>query len=386
MSDRMETIYWFCLALLLASSGYVLFAADCVRWFGARLRRESSSSSAAPSVTVFKPLCGPDVELLENLRAFCRQDHPEYQIIFGVRDPADPVIAVARQIISEFPALDLDLVIDPTVHGTNLKISNLINMYPRAKHDVLVIADSDMRVGPDYLRGLCNALNKEGAGMVTCLYLGDPLPGLPSALGALFINEWFLPSVLVATRFVPNSYCFGATMAIPRSVLEEVGGLGALADYLADDYMLGRKVLATGRRVDIAPVLVENRLLEPAWRDLIAHELRWARTIRTVQPAGFAAAFLTDALPLAVLCLLYSWLIDSGQGLALGAAGFALIARSLLHLSVNKTFNRREAMWLIPLRDLLTFLIRASSFLGGDVEWRRQSLHVDNGSRLSMKD
>jgi ceramide glucosyltransferase len=185
---------------------------------------------------------------------------------------------------------------------------------------------------------------------------------------------------------VPNSYCFGATMAIPRSVLEEVGGLGAFADYLADDYMLGRKVLATGRRVDIAPVLVENRLLEPAWRDLIAHELRWARTIRTVQPAGFAASFLTDALPLACLCLLFAWLNDSGMGFAIAAAGFALIARSLLHLSVNKTFNRRAAMWLIPLRDLLTFLIRAGSFLGGDVEWRRQSLHVDNGSRLSMKD
>jgi ceramide glucosyltransferase len=382
----METIYWLCLALALATCGYVLLAADCVRRFGARLHRESRSSSAAPSVTVFKPLCGSDVELLENLRAFCRQDYHEYQIVFGVRDPADPAIAVARQIISEFPALDLDLVIDPTVHGTNLKISNLINMYHRAKHNVLVIADSDMRVGPDYLRRLCNALNKEGAGMVTCLYLGDPLSGLPSALGALFINEWFLPSVLVATRFVPNSYCFGATMAIPRSVLEEVGGLGAFADYLADDYMLGRKVLATGRRVDIAPVLVENRLLEPAWRDLIAHELRWARTIRTVQPAGFAASFLTDALPLACLCLLFAWLNDSGMGFAIAAAGFALIARSLLHLSVNKTFNRRAAMWLIPLRDLLTFLIRAGSFLGGDVEWRRQSLHVDNGSRLSMKD
>lgn len=382
----MEAIYWLCLALTLASSGYVLFAADCVRWFGARVRRESTALPAGPPITVFKPLCGPDVELLENLRTFCRQDYPEYQIIFGIRDPADPSIAIARQIISEFPTLDLELVIDPTIHGNNLKISNLINMYPRARHDLLVIADSDMRVGTDYLRRLSGALRKEGAGMVTCLYLGDPLPGLPSALGALFINEWFLPSVLVATRCVPNSYCFGATMAIPRSVLEEVGGFGALADYLADDYMLGRKVLATGRRVDIAPVLVENRLLEPAWRDLIAHELRWARTIRTVQPAGFTASFLTDALPLACLCLLLAWLIESGQGLALGTVGFALIARSLLHLSVNKTFNRRQAMWLIPLRDLLTFLIRAGSFLGGDVEWRRQSLHVDNGSRLSMKD
>ena len=382
----METIYWLCLALSLASSGYVLFAADCVRWFGLRVRRESISSPATPPITVLKPLCGPDVELLENLRTFCRQDYPEYQIIFGVRDPADPAIAIARQIISEFPTLNLDLVIDPTIHGSNLKISNLINMYPRARHDLLVIADSDMRVGSDYLRRLCGVLGKEGAGMVTCLYLGDPLPGLPSALGAMFINEWFLPSVLVATRFVPNSYCFGATMAIPRAVLEEVGGLGALVNYLADDYMLGRKVLATGRRVDIAPVLVENRLLEPAFKDLIAHELRWARTIRTVQPAGFAASFLTDALPLAGISLLLAWMIGPGLGPAVFAAGFALLARSLLHLSVNKTFNRHQAMWLIPLRDLLTFLMRAVSFLGGDVEWRRQSLHVDEGSRLSTKD
>jgi len=382
----MQLIYWVTVAVSLVSGGYILFAAYCVLRFAARMRREATTVTVPPPVTLLKPLCGLDVELLENLRSCCRQDHPEFQIIFGVRDANDPAIGVVRQLIREFPDLDLELVIDATVHGSNLKISNLMNMYPRARHDLLVIADSDMRVKPGYLRLLCGALQQDRTGMVTCLYLGDPLPGLPSALGAMFINEWFLPSVLVATRYVPNSYCFGATMAIHRIVLEEVGGFRILADYLADDYMLGRKVLATGRRVDIASLLVENRLLEPEWRDLIYHELRWARTIRTVQPVGFALSFLTDALPLSCICVFLAWVAGAGIAVASAVLGFALIARSLLHLAVNKTFNRRQALWFCPIRDLLTFLIRAVSFLGGDVEWRRQSLRVDNGSRLSMKD
>jgi ceramide glucosyltransferase len=357
-----------------------------VRHFAVHCLAAAGSIDTETGVSILKPLCGPDAELLENLRSFCRQNHDNYQLIFGVRDSDDPAIAVVRQLINEFPQLDLKLVIDDSVHGSNLKISNLINMFPYVRHDLIVIADSDMRVQPDYLPLICSAMQQQGVGMVTCLYLGEPLDTLPSQLGAMFINEWFLPSVLVATRYTANRYCFGATMAIPRHILEETGGLESLADYLADDYMLGSKVLATGRRVEIAPVVVENILLEPTWKGLLQHELRWGRTMRTVQPLGYAGSFLTDALPVSLIC---AALVVLSGGLAQVAAAlviFALVGRSLLHLAVNKTFNKRQVLWLYPFRDLLTFLIRAASFMGGSVEWRKQSLHVNSGSRLSVKD
>jgi len=288
------------ISISLISSGYILFSTLRVRSFGKRLRSDIPTTSSF-AVTILKPLCGLDPDLLENLRSFCRQQHTTFQIIFGVMDKDDPAIIIVHQIMQEFPDLDLKLVVNDHVHGTNYKISNLINMYALAKYDLIVISDSDMRVRQDYLNIVTAPFQDATVGAVTCLYRGRAINGLWSKLAAMFINEWFLPSVLVANTFATNSFCFGATMAVRRDLLEKTGGLGGLVDYLADDYMLGKRVQEAGFSVHLAPLIVENVLQESTFQSLFQHELRWARTMRTVQPVGYTFSFLTDALPFSLI-------------------------------------------------------------------------------------
>ena len=147
--------------------------------------------AAGPGVTVLKPLCGDEVELLENLRSFCDQDYPDFQVIFGLSSDKDPAILKVKELMGEFQEHDISLVVDERVHGSNLKISNLLNMLDHAKHDILVIADSDMRVERDYLQIVAATFDDPCVSAATCLYSGTARGGLPSTLGAMFINDWF---------------------------------------------------------------------------------------------------------------------------------------------------------------------------------------------------
>ena len=205
------------------------------------LRRSQSihARQERPPVSILKPLYGAEPRSYENLRSFCLQDYPEFQIVCGVRDANDPVIATVRRLQREFPALDLELVIDPRLHGADYKVSNLINILDRCRHDRLVLADSDICVGRDYLAEVVAPLNDPSVGVVTCLYRGRPISALCSRLGALFIDDWFAPSVWVAHLFGSRAFAFGATIALRREVLAAVGGFEAIADQLADDYRLG---------------------------------------------------------------------------------------------------------------------------------------------------
>ncbi|MFQ5660775.1 MAG: bacteriohopanetetrol glucosamine biosynthesis glycosyltransferase HpnI [Gammaproteobacteria bacterium] len=377
----LSIISWIAVILSFVSCGYVLVAVRCMRRFAQESPGHAVDEEKTP-VTLLKPLCGMDPELLENLRSFCLQHYPHYQIIFGVMDREDPAIPVVQQVIKEFPQRDLKLVVDGSLHGSNHKISNLINMYAFARHGLIVISDSDMRVSPDYLNAVTGPFQEEEVGVVTCLYVGKAINGLPSRLGAMFINEWFLPAALVAVRFAGNRYCFGATMVVRPGVLEKIGGLESLADYLADDYMLGRHVIDQGMRVHLAPVVVENVIQEPSLKSLILHELRWARTMRTVQPIGYAFSFLTDALPLSLLAALVIYFSTGSISIGAGLAGFALFTRYLLHSAVNMKFARPQPLWMIPVRDLLTFTIRVVSYMGRVVSWREQKLSVNRAGYI----
>ena len=320
--------------------------------------------------------------MYENLRSFCDQDYPDYQVVFGVRDAQDPAIAVIERIIKEFPQRDLSLLVDETVIGTNLKVSNLANMYRAAKHDLLVIADSDMRVERHYLRAVAAPFEDTQVGAVTCLYKATPAAGLPSRLGAMFINDCFAPSVLVALSFQELRFCFGATMAVTRKALEASGGFPALADQLADDHMLGKHVAQQGLKVILPAYMVENRVWEPSFRALFQHELRWARTIRAMQPAGYAFYFIT--YPVAV-SLLFLPLAPAAAGLT--AVAVSVILRVLLHWAVHSSFRipGSTAPWLAPIRDLLGFLVWAASFFGRGVEWREQLFSVRSDGQLMNK-
>ena len=372
----------------LASILYLAFATCEVVLYKNRRQRKDRPQAGNPSlrpVTVLKPICGPDPNLYENLRSFCQQAYPHYQVVFGVSDATDPAITIIERVIADFPNLDLGLVVDGGLIGTNFKVSSLANMLRIAKYDILVIADSDMRVQPDYLGSIVEAFEDPDVGVVTCLYKGSPVGGLASLIAAMFINEWFLPSVLVALTFEKLRFCFGASMAVRREALEAIGGFEVLADDLADDYMLGKLISERGYKIHLAPYLVENIVFESDLKALFLHELRWARTVRTVRPIGYTLSFLTYSLPVSILFLAVT-LATGFASAGVIAVALAIGLRVLLHYAVRAAFGiASPAMsWLIPVRDILAFLVWCVSFLGRNVHWRNGRFSLDSDGRLTV--
>jgi ceramide glucosyltransferase len=364
-------------ACLGTAAGYALIAVvAALAW---RMQTRRKISLPRPPVTVLKPLCGAEPGLYEHLRSFCRQDYPEFQIVFGVRDPNDPACVVVKRLAAEFPALPIELVIDPRLHGNNLKISNLINMLPHARHDFLVMADSDAFVEGDYLATVTAPLLDPKVGLVTCIYRGMPTRRLWSRLGAMYINEWYVPSVLLAWLFGHQGYVSGQTICLRKDTLKTIGGLGTLADHLADDYRLGELVRGLGLRIVLSPYSVKGVHHEPNLGSLTRHELRWMRTIHVLRPVSFRLIFLTFSLPLAALGI-----GAAAAGSSLSAAAWALfgttvLARLVLHFA-HRLGDQRAAiadLWLVPLRDLLILWVWCRSFFTSHVTWRGNEFDVD---------
>lgn len=367
------------LAFTFAACGLVYLIVAIVQILAFQ-RRQTPIGGYAPPVTIFKPVCGAEPRLFENLCSFCDQDYPEFQVIFGVRDVDDPAIGIIRQVISTFPNRNLELVIDGRVRGLNLKIANVINMAERAKHDVFIIADSDMNVGRDYLRSIAVPFEDPKVGAVTCLYGGEPVGGVWSALEAMFINDIFVPSVLVARRLQGMRFCLGATMAVRRDVLESVGGFEVLASHLADDELLGRLVSQCGLCVALSQYIVRNTVHEPTFANLWVHELRWSRTMLNARPLGYGFYFITYALPLAAIAFAVSLNVVVGLSLI----GAALALRVTLHYLARWMLRAPAAPspWLIPLRDFLGLAQWAASFFGRSVRWRNQKVRIRSRGRL----
>ena len=376
-----DTLVYLAVGLFAASLGYISFALVGVVLFGRRLQRGVTRDVTTP-VTLLKPLCGLEPDFADNLRSFCRQDYPTYQIVFGVRDPADPAIAVVKDLQAEFPDRDIALVVDEKIIGANFKVSNLANMMAAAKHDLLVISDSDMRVEPYYIDALVAPFRRPEVGATTCLYSGTARRDLASKLGAMFINDWFFPSSLIPLSFGEPDFCFGATMAIRRNVLEPFGGFPALANYIADDYMLGQMTHKAGHKIAVAPYIIENVIEENSLKSLFFHEIRWARTIRSVQPVGYAFSFVTDLVPLSVLAGWALWEATDFLGFFALPLAIALILRYALHhiVAVTQPSGGTYAPWLIIVRDFFTFAVRLCSFFGSTVRWRAQTMVLERDS------
>jgi len=346
---------------------------------------EKSDGTFTPPLTLLKPVCGlePEPVLYDCLRTFCEQDYPNYQIVFGVRRADDPAVAVIERLLRETPHSDASLVVDGRVYGANRKLSNLTNMYESARHDILVSADADGRVRPEYLRSVVAPFANSKVGALTCLYVGKPQRGAWSALGADFINDVILPSVLMALAFDKLRFLFGNTMAVRRKVLEEIGGFRGLTTYLADDYLIGRRVSDRGLDVRLASYVVETVISEPSLSSLFAHELRWGRTFRTVRPAGWTLSVLTDTTVWALLFLLLS----AGQPLSIGLFAAAAVLRLGLHKTVRRRFgiDGPDPLWLVPVRDVLSFAVRMASLFGRSLVWKKERFFVVPSGHLETE-
>jgi ceramide glucosyltransferase len=362
---------------LSVAAGYaVLTVVAVLVW---RMRPGPDKSRSLPPVTVLKPLCGAEPGLHEHLRSFCRQNYPEFQIVFGARDAGDPACAVVKRLAAEFPSLPIELVINPQLHGSNLKVSNLINMLPSARHDILVMADSDAFVGTDYLATVTGPLLAHDVGLVTCIYRGTPTKGMWSRLGAMYINEWYVPSVLLAWLFGHDGYVSGQTVCLRRDTLHALGGLRELADHLADDHRLGELVRGLGLRIVLSPYVVDGEHHEPNFNSLTRHELRWMRTIHVLRPRSFRWIFLTFSLPLAVIGIAAAGAESPPSTTAWVLVGITVLARLVLHF-VHRLRDDRPRMsdlWLLPVRDCLICWVWCRSFFTSHVTWRGKEFDVD---------
>jgi ceramide glucosyltransferase len=373
-------------AMTAAGVVYHLLAAWCARGAlrgGAPAEREPAAPGpAAPPISILKPLRGAEAHAYECLASFCRQEYPEYELVFGVMAADDPAIAVVRRLERDFPAVPVRLVVSAERLGSNLKVSNLANMLPAARFETLLISDSDMRVTPGYLRQVAAALAAPGVGLVTCPYRGADLRSPAAALEALGIATDFLPGVLVVARLGRPDFAFGSTIALSRTLLAETGGLGAIADYLADDFQLGNRVAATGRRVALAPYVVESVLGAERFRPMVARRLRWARTVRACRPAGHAASVVTQSTVFALCFLAASGFRPLGWGVL--ALQQAVRAGTAYQVAVRDLGNRelRRWFWLLPASDLLNFGLWAGSWLGRHVLWRGTRFRLDRGGKV----
>ena len=329
-------------------------------------RPEPPFDASAPAVTILKPLHGDEVGLFENLVSVCEQDYPgAVQIVFGVENPNDPAIAVVERLRAAYPGTPIELVVDTRVTGSNPKIANLINMSERIAHDIVVLADSDIRVQCDYLSRLVRALERFG-GAVTCPYYGISTGNPWSRLAQMTIDSHFLPGVVVGAWLEISRPCLGSTIALRRQSLVAIGGFEPLADCLADDYVIGELLQDRGEPVTVLPLAVGHVCSESSFAELWRHELRWALTIRTIDPLGYLGWTVTHAFPLALI----AWGIGGGWP-AIGLGLAALTCRAVLIFALERGYGLpQHPYWLIPVRDLLSFAVFVSGFVARDVSWR----------------
>jgi ceramide glucosyltransferase len=364
-------------AVLLSLIGCsVLFYALCAfavqRFFAAR--RQERVTTCLP-VSVLIPVCGMDEGALQNWESLCQQDHTQYEVLFGVMHPDDPAVPVLQALVARFPDR-AKLFCGLLPLGLNHQISNVMHLLAAAKHEIIVLADSDIRVGPTYLRTVTTPLADPSIGVVTCGYLDHHPKSLGAALAAFGRGVEFIPSVLIARRLDGQlRFAIGPTIATRQSVLSHIGGLQAVANRIGSDYHIGSRAATAGYRVELSPYLLQNDCGYETVLSVLRRELRWARTIRCNRGRQYYGQGVTYGTVYSLLLLLIS---DVNAWLML--IGFATIAirfiQALITIHSLKCPALRRWLWALPLRDLMSLIVWIGGAFGHRVHWRGRYLKI----------
>ena len=338
-----------------------------------------------PPVSILKPLKGTDPEIYASFRSHCLLDYPEYEIIFGVSDAADPAVVSVRQLQQEFPSHAIRLVICPEILGPNVKISNLEQMLAASRYEHLLVNDSDIRIEPDYLRRIVAPLTDEHVGMVTALYRGVPEPTLGSHLESQGISTDFCAGVLVARQLEGGlRFGLGSTLAFRRRDLSRIGGFKSIVDYLADDYELGRRIADLSLKVVLSSVVVETHLPAYDLAGFFAHQMRWARGVRDARLGGYIGLASTFGLFWALLNLIAfrdaAWALEVLAAVVLARFAVAIVVGRF----VLNDLQVPKRLWMLPVRDLIAVVIWLVSFAGHTVTWRGDRFRLKNGRLAPM--
>jgi ceramide glucosyltransferase len=366
------------------ATAYQLFQLVAAATFFRRARRRAARArDYRPSVTILKPLKGSGIDLYANLASFCRQDYLEYQIVCGVSDPDDPAVAIVERVKKDFPTRDIVLSVGDRA-GANRKVASLCHMIQHAKHPVLALSDADVRVRPDYLRRTVAPLANPKTGLTTCLYRGRGFFGLPSVIESLLINCDFVPMVLTA-HLIGQRNALGASLVFKRQALDAMGGFPAVADYLADDNMLGEGIKQAGYTVELLPYVVETILDSTTVADVWRHQVRWARTYRVLQPIGWFSSIITHAVTWGMLSVVATGGALLGWALFATAIGIRLgTLRAIMRMLHERDTPRH--LWMVPAKDLGFTAVWVASWLGRTVEWSGRTLRVRRDGRMAPVD
>ena len=339
-----------------------------------------------PSVTILKPVCGVEKNQKATLRSACLQDYPDFQVVFSVQNPDDPALPVLLEIQQEFGAEKVSVAVDNIQAGTNKKINNMLGALHFARGDVLVISDSDVRLKPDYLKAIISPLADPGVGGVCTLYKAVLADLWFEKMELLTFNADFIPSVIFAHVSGTSQFCLGASVAIRRSVLEEIGGLKSLADYLVEDYEIGRRIRASGKKMAIVcyfvDVVIDYKNLLQWWN----HQVYWDQNTRAAQPAGFFASVLIRSVPFAF----FFAALRLGDTIGLSVLAAAIIVRLLTAAAIMwaglRDSDGLKSLYLLPLRDLAGLVSWFLSFTRKKVLWRGSEFTLTRDGRLISGD
>ncbi|MGD0425767.1 MAG: bacteriohopanetetrol glucosamine biosynthesis glycosyltransferase HpnI [Candidatus Acidiferrales bacterium] len=364
------------LVLALASFAYYVVAiVAALRFFG---RRDAAAlpSDFTPPVSILKPIYGLDREAYQNYASFCTQDYPDYEILFCVSDDQDPAIPVIEQLARDFPQRRIHLLIGSDPLGVSDKVNKLCRMAREARHDILAVSDSDVRVTPEYLRAIAAPFRDPAVGAVTCLYRGLTDGSLAANLEAIGNSTDFTAGVLVAWLFAPVNFTLGATMATTKERLAEIGGFESLVDHFSDDYELGNRIAARGHRVELSTFPVSIVYPHQKLADAFRHQLRWNVSIRFSRPAGHFGLIFTQALPLALLAAIFAPSAAWAISLLLGYLLLRGISAWVVGVYGMRDAGVRKHLELLPLRDAFAFIVWVASFFPQRIHWRGREFYV----------
>jgi ceramide glucosyltransferase len=364
------------LLLALASFAYYVVAISAALRFFSRRDTVTLPSDFTPPISILKPIYGLDRETYENYASFCTQDYPDYEILFCVSDEHDPAIPVIAKLARDFPQRRISLLIGSEPLGVSDKVNKLCRMAREARHDILAVSDSDVRVEPEYLRAIAAPFRDSAVGAVTCLYHGLTDGSLAANLEAIGNSTDFAAGVLVAWLFAPVNFTLGATMAATKACLAELGGFESLVDHFSDDYELGNRIAACGHRVELSTFPVSVVYPQQTLADAFRHQLRWNVSIRFSRPAGHLGLIFTQALPLALLAAIVAPSASWAIGLLLGYLLLRGISAWVVGVYGMRDAGVRKHMELLPLRDAFAFIVWVASFLPQRIHWRGREFYV----------
>ena len=372
------------LILALAPLAYYLLSFYCVLEYFQGLRRlPPVNPSFVPPVSIVKPVRNVDREAYENFASFCRLDYPKYEIVFAVADRDDPVIPVIRKLQQSFPKCSIRLVTAVANLGANNKVNNLCQLVQEAKHELIVMSDSDVRVETDYLRNVVAPFSDPRVGVVTALYRGISGRGLVSALDDLGMYTDSAPAALVARKLEGKMrFAFGWTMTTTKKVLSEIGGFESMVNHHSDDFELGNRISELGYRVELMRKPVDMVLPDESFGEFLKHELRWSIGLRNVRPVGYVGMLLTHGLPWTLLAVALA--TASGWGSVAIAYAVAYLILRLGVVWTTAVWGLGDSqiagkLWLVPLHDAISFVVWVGGFFSNKIVWRGSVYRVRKG-------